>query len=119
MTWEWYMLVILQRPWVNVSYEYPLFTRTICNLEASEFNQKCPLLCMDVRNIVWSGQWEKTRKLQIIDAGPTNLCQHFTTEAIGIMTKEHKQSALSKARFLKHSKITSSFVVFNLSLTSR
>ena len=38
---------------------------------------------------------EKTRKFQIVYAGPTNLCQHFTTDlARGIMTNEHKQSLL-------------------------
>ena len=41
-----------------------------------------------------------------------NLCQHSTTELPrGIMTNEHKQSALSKARCFKHSKITSSFCI--------
>ena len=45
-------------------------------------------------------------------AGPTNLCQHSTTDLVrGIMTNERKQSALSKARFFRHSKTTSSFFV--------
>ena len=46
-------------------------------------------------------------------AGPTNLCQHSTTDlARGIMTNECKQSALSE-----HSETTSSFFVINLSPT--
>ena len=65
---------------------------------------------------------EKTRKFQIIYAGLTNLCQRSTTDlarGIGIMTNECKlQSALSKARYFKHSKTTSTFFVFNFSPTS-
>ena len=62
---------------------------------------------------------EKTLKSTIIYAGPTNLCQHFTTDlARGIMTNERKQSARSKARSFKYSKTTSSFFVFDLSPTS-
>ena len=50
---------------------------------------------------------EKTQKFQIVYAGPTNLCQHFTTN-------------LARAIMMnKHSKTTSSFFVFNLSPTSR
>ena len=53
---------------------------------------------------------EKTRKFQIVYVGLTNICQHSTTDlARGIMTNEHRQSALSKARSFKHSKTTSSF----------
>ena len=62
---------------------------------------------------------EKTQKFQIVYAGPTNLCQHSTTDlARGIMTNECKQSVLSKARSFKHSKTTSSFFVISLSPTS-
>ena len=51
---------------------------------------------------------KKTRKFQIVYAGPTNLYQHSTIDlARGIMTNERKQSALSKARSFKHSKTTS------------
>ena len=53
---------------------------------------------------------EKTQKFQIVYVGPTNLCQHSTTDlARGIMTNERKQSALSKVRSFKHSKTTSGF----------
>ena len=46
------------------------------------------------------------RKFQTVYAGPTNLCQHSTTDfARGIMTNEPKQSALLKAQSFKHSKI--------------
>ena len=64
---------------------------------------------------------EKTRKFQVFNAGLTNLFQYFTTDlARGIMTNERKHSALSKARFFKHSENTStiSFFVFNLLPTS-
>ena len=58
---------------------------------------------------------EKTRKSQTVFAGPTNLCQHSTTDlARDIMMNERKQSVLSKAGSFKHSKTTSSFFVFNL-----
>ena len=63
---------------------------------------------------------EKTQKFQIVYAGSINLCQHSITDlARGIMMKERKQSALSKAQSFKHSKTTSSFLVFNVSPTSR
>ena len=40
---------------------------------------------------------EKIRKFQIVYAGPTNICQHFTIElARGIITNARKQSGLSK-----------------------
>ena len=53
---------------------------------------------------------ENTQKFQIVYAGLTNLCQHFTTDlARGIMTNEGKQTALSKARSFKYSNTTSSF----------
>ena len=43
---------------------------------------------------------EKTRKLHIVYAGPTNLCQHSTTDlARGITTNKRKQSALSVSVF--------------------
>ena len=46
---------------------------------------------------------EKTWKFQIVSVGPTNLCQHSTTDlARGIMPNECKQSVLSKARSFKH-----------------
>ena len=58
---------------------------------------------------------EKTQKFHIVYVGPTNLCQHSTTDLErGIMTNERKQSVLLKARSFKHSKTTSSFFVFNL-----
>ena len=48
---------------------------------------------------------------QLVYVGLTNLCQHSTTHLTrGIMTNEHKQSALSKARSFKHSKTRSSFL---------
>ena len=63
---------------------------------------------------------EKTQKIQIVYGGPTNLCQHSTTDlARGIMMNKRKQSVPSKARSFKQSKITSSFFAFNLSPTSR
>ena len=38
-----------------------------------------------------------TQKFQIVYAGPTNLCQHSTTDLVrGMTTNERKQSALSK-----------------------
>ena len=47
---------------------------------------------------------EKTQKFHIVYVGPTNLCQHSTTDlARGIMNNERKQS-------FKHSKTTSSFL---------
>ena len=53
---------------------------------------------------------EKSKKFQLVYVGPTNLCQHSTTDVpSGIMTKARKQSALSKARSFKHFKTTSSF----------
>ena len=63
---------------------------------------------------------KKSRKFQIVYAGPTNLCQHRTTNfARGIMTNERTQSVLWKARSFRHSKTTSSDLIFNLSPTSR
>ena len=54
---------------------------------------------------------EIKRKFQIVYAGPTNLCQHSTTDlARGIMTNERTHSALSKARSFKHSKTTNIFL---------
>ena len=56
---------------------------------------------------------DNTQKFQIVYAGPTNLCQHSTTDlARGIMMNKRKQSVLSKARSFKHSKTTSSIFVF-------
>ena len=53
---------------------------------------------------------EKTRKSQIVYAGPRNLCQHSTTDLTrGIMINEGKQSALSKVQSFKQSKTTSIF----------
>ena len=52
-------------------------------------------------------------KFQIVYAGLTNLCQHSTSTtdlARGIMTNEHKQSALSKAQSFKHSKLQTAFL---------
>ena len=58
---------------------------------------------------------EKTRTFQIVYGALTNFCQHSTTDPMrDIMTTEHKQSALSEARFFKHSKTTSSFFVYLL-----
>ena len=49
---------------------------------------------------------EKTRTFQIVSVGPTNLCQHSTTDlARGIMTNERKQSVLSKVQSFKHLKL--------------
>ena len=68
---------------------------------------------------------EKTEKFQIVYAAlvkPLSTFSDTTSQtdlAIGIMRNESKQSALSKARSFKHSKTTSSFIVFNLSPTSR
>ena len=54
---------------------------------------------------------EKTQKFQIVYEGPTNLCQHSTTDLTrGIMTNERKQSVLLKARSFKHSKTTNNFL---------
>ena len=52
----------------------------------------------------------KTRKFRVVYVGPTNICQHSTTDlARGIMMNERKESVLSKARSFKHSKTTSNF----------
>ena len=53
---------------------------------------------------------EEAHKFQIVYVGPTNLCQHSTTDLMcGIMTNKYKQSVLLKVRSFKHSKTTSSF----------
>ena len=54
---------------------------------------------------------EKTGKIQIVYTGPTNLCQHSTTDLARVMTNERKQSVLSKARSFKHSKTTCRFFI--------
>ena len=64
---------------------------------------------------------EKTEKFQIVYAAlvkPLSTFSETTDLAIGIIRNESKQSALSKERSF-NSKTTSSFIVFNLSPTSR
>ena len=55
---------------------------------------------------------EKTLKFQMGDEGPTNLCQHSTTDlATGLMTNEHEQSALSKVRSSNILKLQAAFCI--------
>ena len=58
---------------------------------------------------------EKTRKFQILYAGLTNLSQHSTTDLPrGILTNEHKQSALSKVTSFKHSKTIQAALLYSI-----
>ena len=64
-------------------------------------------LCTSCENMVSHRKqiMDNTRTCQMVYAGPTNICQHSTTDlARGIMTNERKQSVASKARSFKHYK---------------
>ena len=53
---------------------------------------------------LWADNGENMKVVQIVYAGPTNLCQHSTTDLVrGIMTNERKQSMQSTVRSFKHS----------------
>ena len=51
---------------------------------------------------------EKTRKFQIVYAGPKNLCEHSTAD---LARGNNDERTLSKARSFKHSKLQAAFCI--------